>query len=217
MSLSPDAPVIPEAVARYFANAVKAAACRVYSRWGSVYDLNELHSEAWVIAMQRWQMWSDQERGAKYDLYLRLSDWVHKDLASKGWKRVRTEDGKRRWVPPVSGPEVPRDPQTPGLDGHSAPWAEDQGDDIQLGLDWRPMARSERHRFARVLMREHPVLVTEFLTLGDAVKPSNLSHAEWSRRQEAKRAKLRLKYATELATARYAVEGYVSEDQKAAA
>jgi hypothetical protein len=68
------------------------------------------------------------------------------------------------------------------------------------------MTKSQEKRYARILMRNYPVLVAEFLSLGAETWPPRLSQAQWERRQEKARARLRVKYASELAQARYAVE-----------
>ena len=207
-----EVPYMPEVVARYFADIVKFTASKVRDRWGHVFEFSDLEQEAWNIALHRWQLWSDQKPLARKDLTIHLNTWVQKQLPAKGWKRIRTEDGKRRWVP--TAVTLPYDPQKVSLDLHPLPWAPDDSEDCELRLasDWAPMGRKKRDRFARILMQRYPVLVREFASLEATTKPGNRSHAEWSKRKEAARAKLRVKWARELAEARYAVEGFVAEE-----
>lgn len=202
-----DVPYMPEAAARYFADVVKFTTCKAHDTWGHVFEFRDLEQECWAIALQRWQGWGDQKAFARNDLKFHLRKWIERQLSARGWKRIRTED-KRRWVPTAS--ERSYDPHIMAVVDNSSPWAVESDEDCELRLtaDWAPMGRGKRERYARILMHRYPVLASEFEGLEAMPKPSNLSHSEYERRKERSRAKLRVKYATELATARYEVEGF---------
>lgn len=215
--MTTEAPPIPETVARYFAEIVKFTTTKAARRWGHVFEFQDLQQEAWIIATQRWQGWSDQKALARKDLTFALNRWINKRLPELGYKYQRQPDGSRRWVPVEA--TIPYDPQVSSVDGYSVPWspAPEDAEDYELSLspDWAPMGRGKRERYARILFQRYPVLVAEFESVANVAKPSKISHAVWNRQQERKRAMLRVKYASELATARYAVEGF-AEDALAA-
>jgi hypothetical protein len=207
-------PPIPEVRARYFADIVRFTAIKAHQRWNRVFELADLEQEAWVIANERWQHWSDQKAYARNDLKFALDRWVNKRLPELGWKYLRQSDGRRRWVPTQT--TLPYDPTITTIDGYSTPWDSTPWDstpeDTEGSLsDWTPMGRSKREQFASILFDQYPVLVLEFEAVANLVKPAKTAHAVWKRQQERDRAKLRVKYATELATARYAVEGFTED------
>jgi hypothetical protein len=211
-----EVPFMPEAVARHFAQAVSLTARKVHRSWGHVFDFRDLEQEAWAIALTRWQLWSDQVPAARKDLEIHLRRWVDKRLPELGWKRVRTEGGGRRWVPAMT--VLTYDPQNMS-ERHSAPWAVDDPEPgfRPLAADWAPMGRKKRERYARIVMQRYPVLVAEFEAIEGVGKPSNRSYAEWCQRRDVQRARLRVKWARELAGARYAVEGYGAFESEMAA
>jgi len=81
-------------------------------------------------------------------------------------------------------------------------------------MDWQPIGNGLRERYARILISRYPELVGDFITLDSVRKPPRVSAARFRASQNRERAKLRVKWAAELATARYAVEGF--EEPKAA-
>jgi hypothetical protein len=203
---------MPEVVSSYFSGVVKSAARKMHRRWDR-FDVDDLEQEAWSIALRNWQLWSDQKAMAHKDLNIHLWHWVETQLPALGYQRVRAEDGKRRWVQTVREqsfrPEV--------MSNIAAPDPEDDGDcELRLTADWAPMGRKTRERYARILLQRYPVLVQEFTALEELPKPSNRSHEEHAHRKEQSRARLRVKYAQELAAARYAVEGFGSLEAVAA-
>jgi hypothetical protein len=208
-----EVPYMPEVVARHFAQAVKASVAKVHRPRRHVIDHEDVESEAWVIALQRWQLWSDQVPLARKDLELKLRHWIESRHRGLGWTRPMV-DGKRRWIPPTTS-EVPWAPE---WISERQTQDDDSGDseEVRFGLDWQPMGRAKRRRFAQILMRDYPTLVAEFEAADSLSKPSNLSHAEYGRRKERTRARLRVKYAQELAEARYAVEGFGKSELRAA-
>lgn len=207
----PDTPPMPEVVARHFKDAVEASARKVHRRWQRVFTIEDLISEAWIIALQRWQLWSDQIPFARRDLGIHLLRWVRSELYARGWTQI-TVDGQRRWQPPAAS-ETSWNPDWLAVLGDQTPEATEDDEDCELSLspDWAPMGRRKRELYARILFQRYPVLVAEFEAVVNQVKPVKLSHGVWVRRQERARAELRVKYATELATARYAVEGFAVE------
>jgi hypothetical protein len=217
-------PGIPTIIERHFADAVKGAAFDVHKRWRYVFTFDDLHQEAWLIASARWQSWSDQVKAARVDCRIHLYRWVDSQLPALGFKRV-TIAGKRKWRKVVGDTpeshviekyETPQqrierwNPESDPLGLTLAPWEWPDPDaaesPVALMTDWPPMTKSQRIRFARMLIRHYPVLVAEFLSLSDQIRPIRLSEAQWAARQERARGLLRVKYASELATARYAIE-----------
>ncbi len=215
---------IPKIIEQHFADAVNGAAFDVHKRWHKVFDFDDLHQEAWAIASLRWQLWNDQVKAARVDCRIHLYRWVDSQLPALGFQRVSI-DGKRKWrkvagdTPAshfIENYETPEErierwnPESDPLGLTLAPWEWPDTDAVvaavSLMADWPPMAKRQRNRFARFLMGNYPVLVAEFLSLSEQVRPSRLSEAQWLKRQERARGLLRVKYASELATARYAVE-----------
>jgi hypothetical protein len=216
-------PMIPEVVRLHFAEIVKGAARDVWGKWRHVFTFQDLHQEAWAIATQRWQLWSDQPGMARKDCRLYLYRWVDSQLPALGFKRM-TVEGKRRWVK-VSG-EIPASHALQGFEPQAsrlamwnpdsdplgltlAPfeWNSEASADIAIsfGVEWPEMNKSQRNRFARFLMANYPVLVAEFLILDSETRPPRMAQAQWCKRQAKARGSLRVKYATELATARFAM------------
>jgi hypothetical protein len=203
-------PPLPDAIARYFADIVKFTTTKAHRRWGHIFEFQDLEQEAWILASQRFQGWSDQKAMARKDLTFALDRWINQRLPELGYRYRRQPDGRRRWVPTQA--TLPFDPQMNSMEKYSVPWDStpeaDEDCELSSSPDWAPMGRRKRERYARILFQRYPVLVAEFEAVENQVKPAKLSHDVWKRRQERTRAGLRVKYATELATARYAVEGF---------
>jgi hypothetical protein len=197
---------MPDTVAKHFEGAVRSTAWAVHRQRPYAGDLKDITQEAWLIALDRWQFWSDQIPGAKADLKFRLHHRIDARLKAEGWKQRRQADGSRKWMTPVKVTTCDPDVMAAMLADSVTEADEDYG--LRLAADWAPMGRKQRERYARILMERYPVLVVEFETVANLPKPSNLSYQEHERRKEATRGRLRVKYAVELATARYAVEGF---------
>jgi hypothetical protein len=171
----PDTPPMPEVVARHFKDAVEASARKIHRRWRHVFTIEDLMSEAWIIALVRWQLWSDQIGSARRDLDIHLRNWVRAQLYARGWSQT-TVDGKRRWQPPpATATETPWDPDWLAV---LDPEVTEDDEDCELSLspDWAPMGRRKRERYARILFQRYPVLVAEFEAVENQLKPAKLSH-----------------------------------------
>lgn len=182
---------MPDSEAERFKDAVEWAARDVYRKWGKVFTLGALISEAWVIAAERWEGWGTTGM-ARTDARLRLFEYVAAQLPSKGFVR-RQVDGERKWR---------REYWAVALNDARRYSAND--DEIA----WRladallpPLTEAEGLRFARIILDHYDYVAADFLALSEATKPRKMAHAHWERQQEKRRADLRIKYAIELMTA----------------
>ena len=183
--------MIPEHIATTYRSAIFGAAKDVHNSYGHIYRKRELISQAWAIAGGRWETWENPGH-ARTDLRLKLYHWVEGDLPALGYSRIRTSEG-RRWVR-IEIPESPFD-----VRGYLANKTQDAGDDeaeeiaYSLQADWEPMDRGTRIRFGRILLDDYPRLCAEFWRL----------EATGMRNKPRARAMLRVKWARELAEAKF--------------
>lgn len=182
---------IPDHIATTYRSAIFGAAKDVHKSYGHIYRKPELIDQAWLLAGDRWEAWENPGH-ARVDLRLKLYHWVEGTLPALGYSRVRTQEG-RRWM----RMEIPANPFDV-LDylAHKAQETEDdEAEEIAYSLqaDWEPMDRGTRIRFGRLLLDKYPRLCAEFWRL-EATGTPNKPRA---------RAMLRVKWAKELAEARY--------------
>lgn len=210
--------VIPEHVTTKYASAVKGAARDVYKAYGHIYGKRVLVAEAWGIAAARWDTWERTLPSpvgyARTDIRYRLLSWCRGNAEAEGFVRVRVPGGKqvmrrqeylayhpdffvRAIVESTIGiPEAAYADNAEGLDS-PCPY--------QLPTDWPVMTYRQVLKFGAVLYRDHLELCADFQRLAQEPRPEKRSAERWARTMELKRAGLRLKWARELAAARYEV------------
>jgi hypothetical protein len=191
---------------RHFAQIIKLSASKVYRQRveGRVYALTfaDVHAAALVIASQRCDFWSDQVAGARKDLTLHIHQWLDREMRALGWKRIRTREGRRRWMPTHVELPYGGDPDALGrLTKLAYPQPDD--DEYRLSPEWEPMNRQQRLEYGSILLTQYPRLTAEFMTLDAETKPVKTGWEKWRDAQELKRDRLRVKWGRELNEARY--------------
>lgn len=192
---------IPDHIANRYESAVLGAARDVYKAHGHIVGKDDLISEAWIIVSDGWEAWQSPGQ-ARTDIRWHLYRAAEKIMKAEGYER-RGSRGNQKWVPTVlskSGLAMAK----------RYPNVEDDSEDIPLCLqvDWEPMNRATRKRYGRILLNEYPVLCADFMRLDEKTKPCNKAWSEWRPRTERKRASLRVKWARELAVAKWKAFGY---------
>jgi len=187
---------MPDAIAARYAEHIRGSAAHVYKKKpkGAPFDFEDLHSEAWNIALERWPSWAN-EGHCRADLKIHLSRWIRTYLYSKGWRQQVVKDGrawKRGFIEEAAGgmgdlADMRQYVPEPEVEQR-----------LTLAIGWPSMTRGQARTYARVLRLKHPVLAAEFLELHDRQRPRNLPTGQWEARKTSLHARLWRKWANEL-------------------
>jgi hypothetical protein len=194
---------MPDTEAKRFRDAVEWGARDVHKKWGNVFDMSELASEAWAVASERWQAWETTGH-ARTDTKLRVFEYVASQLPSKGFVR-KTVDGKRKWVREAR--EIPASHYlgmfVPGL--RQDTYA-DHGGPLVLLPRTKALNASGRQRYADILFDHFPDVVAEFERNETAKRPKGMRTRDHLTERERSRKDLYWTYNMELRLAMQEME-----------
>lgn len=166
--------------------------------------VENLYQEARSLAHQRREHWEAEARDlyayARADLFRQLTNQARAMLRERGDFGMVEGQWSRR--SPVLDPASRRQRNGSTAARRSAAYAEPVAGPLVPvldGPDQIPRIYGRSPHWARTFRETFPEIAEEFLALDDRERPATLSVPEFTRRQDAARARLRTKYAAEIA------------------
>ena len=184
------------AVPERYRAAIETAAWNIVKRWHGTLEIEDMTSEAYILAEDRWRAWEAKERPEGYavtDLTFRLSNRVQAILRSQGWQRIQ---GK--WQPVAVDRQFLESTNENGeISGNSIDylsykrWLEETDDDgpvVEPSCAYEPVTRRQRADFLAILAQFHP---KAYAAARDLVrqKPATMSWPTYRKRQAVRQAK----------------------------
>ena len=194
---------MPDTEADRFGDAVEWGARDVHQKWGNVFELSELASEAWAVASERWQAW-DTTGMARSDTRLRVFEYVASQLPSKGFVR-KTVDGKRKWVREAREIPLGHYPGKFARETHQDMCADHDGPLVLLP-GTKGLNALGRQRYAEILFDHFPDVVAEFERNETAKRPKGVRTRDHLTERELIRKSLYWNYNMELRLAMQELE-----------
>src|SRR5260221_2512072 len=169
----------------------------------------ELYALALEVASGRYELWDAGAFPPGTDLRMHLRRAVRTDRYIRGWRQITNkETGKREWVIPREHVPIGRDIARLGTwetEPHKVIFGEDDAEPYKLAADWPSMTKGDWRRFAPFMEARYPEVCDAFEAVDQQARPKGMHRTAWAKELDRARALLRVRFARELAEARFGV------------